>query len=62
MGTKPRKTGRPRVPNPRRHMVHMRLTDAERDLIERAASQVDKFPGEWARDIVVARAREAVAL
>lgn len=55
MGSK--KRGRPPVDNPRDQMLVMRLTQEERDLIERAATSVDKMPGQWARDIAVECAR-----
>ena len=62
MGAKTRsskKMGRPPVANPREHLLVMRLTEQERNLISRAAAAADKLPGQWARDVAVERAKLA---
>jgi hypothetical protein len=58
-GVSPR-MGRPKSEDPRVHVVSVRLSQAEMDLIMKAASRFDLPLGTWTRERLVAAARRAL--
>lgn len=55
------KTGRPKIdPKSRkRSFLTVRLSDAEREEIDRAAERAKTKPTKWGREILLAKARES---
>lgn len=51
------KRGRPKSDNPKARIFGIRLPDDEREMIEVAAAKDGKTASEWARQILVARAK-----
>lgn len=54
------KRGRPKSENPKAKILGVRLPDDEREIIERAAASEQKTASEWAREILVAKARKTL--
>lgn len=54
------KTGRPPLPDTERkaHMFRIRMTQAERDEIDRAAEANSEASSEWARQVLLKAARK----
>ena len=54
------RTGRPKSPDPRVHVVNVRLSEAEIQLVRAAADRYDLPMGSWARERLLAAARKAL--
>lgn len=59
MSVSPR-TGRPKSDNPRVHVVSIRLTAEEMQLVKQAAGRYDLPTGEWTRSRLLAAAKRAL--
>jgi len=53
--------GRPKSENPKGRILGIRLPEDERALIEKAAKQKQKTASQWAREILVDRAKGSKA-
>lgn len=53
------RTGRPPSENPRHYVLRTRLSDDEREAVERAAEASDEKPATWAREQLVRAAKRA---
>lgn len=49
--------GRPKIKNPKGSILGIRLPADEKELIEQAAAKEEKNASEWAREILLAKAR-----